>query len=167
MKLLSKFLCRSSSDDVACSESSYSPDSDCSETSVSESEDTLSEVQQPGSSGDDAAGAQPSTSRDPPQNDPQSNAARNSFICINLQLLSYPRFPLMTTSMQTYSCNAFNTTGNCSFKVFFPKSLCILIAQCTNERIDLHSLTSKKCYDSPYQRRTSDDSFKGYVCNVL
>jgi len=65
VKLLSKFLCRSSSDDVACSESSYSPDSDCSETSVSESEDTLSEVQQPGSSDDDAAGAQPSTSRDP------------------------------------------------------------------------------------------------------
>jgi len=42
--------------------------------------------------------------------------------------------------MQTYSCNAFNTTGIDSFKVFFPKSQCIFIAQCTNERIDLHNI---------------------------
>ena len=27
-----------------------------------------------------------------------------------------------------------------SFKVFFPTSLCIFIAQCTNERIDLHNI---------------------------
>jgi len=84
-----KFLFRSSSDDDAPSESSYSPDSeDCSETSARESEDTFSEVQQPGSSDDDAAGAQPSTSRDP-----QSNAACNSFIWHQRTASFTPKFP--------------------------------------------------------------------------
>jgi len=97
-------------------------------------------VQQPGSSGDDAAGAQPSTSRDPPQNDPQSNAARNSFIWHQPTASFTPMFPThdyipckptvaMTSTLQEID----------SFKVFFPKSLCILIAQCTNERTDLHN----------------------------
>jgi len=50
-------------------------------------------VQQPGSSDDDAAGAQPSTSSDPPQNDPQSNAARNSFIWHQPTASFTPKFP--------------------------------------------------------------------------
>jgi len=61
--------------------------------SASESEDTLSEVQQPGSSDDDTAGAQPSTNSDPPQNDPQSNAARNSFIWHQPTASFTPKFP--------------------------------------------------------------------------
>jgi len=94
-----KFLFRNSSDDDASLESSYSPDSeDCSETSASESENTLSKVQQPGSSDDYVAGAQPSTSSDP------LRMIRNRMLHvillfdINLQLLSHPSFPLMTTS---------------------------------------------------------------------
>ena len=70
-----KFVLEISSDDDTCSEPSYSPDSEnCSETSYSESEDTMSE------SDNDAAAAQPSTSRDPPQNDPQSNTTYNFII---------------------------------------------------------------------------------------
>ena len=89
-----KFLFRSSSDDDAPSESSYSPDSeDCSETSARESEDTFSEVQQPSSSDDTRQG-----------HNHQQVGIHNQMLHvillfdINVQLLSHPSFPLMTTS---------------------------------------------------------------------
>ena len=89
-----KVVFESSSDDNASLDSSYSPDGeDYSETSDTESKDTFPEVQQAGCSDDDAAGAQPSTSRDLLQNDPQSSAARNSFIWHQPTASFTPKFP--------------------------------------------------------------------------
>ena len=132
----------SSSDDDASSDSSYQLDSeDYSETSDSESEDTLQEVQQSGISDDDAAEAQSSTSRDLPQNDPQSNAARNSFIWHQLTASFTPKFPTHGYILSKPTLAMPSTLKEIdSFKAFFPKSLCIFIAQCTNGRVDLDNI---------------------------
>ena len=113
----SNFVFESSGDnDDTCSESSYSPDSeDCSETSSSRSEDTSSE------SDDDAA--------------------PNSIIWHQLTASFMPKFPThdyipckptveLPPALQEID----------SFKVFFPKNLCIFVAQCTNKRIHLHNI---------------------------
>ena len=162
-----KFLFRSSSDDDASSESSYSPDSeDCSETSANESEDTLSEVQQPGSSDDDAAGAQPSTSRDP------LRMIRNKMLHVillfgtNLQLLSHPTFPLMTTSHANLQLQCLQHYRKLIPSKFSFQKVCVYLLPSVQMK-ELTCITSKKCYDSSYRRRRRDDSFRGYVCNVL
>ena len=84
----SKLVFESSSDDDASSGSRYLSDSkDYSGTSESESEDTLPEVQQFGGIDDEVA------SRDLPQNNPQSNDVRNSFIWYQPTAFFTPKFP--------------------------------------------------------------------------
>ena len=101
----------------------------------------MPEVQQFGSSDDDVAGAQPSTSRDLPQNDPQSNAAHNSFIWHQPTASFTPKFPTHDYILSKPTPAMPSTLQEIySFKAFFPKSLCIFIAQCTNERIDLYNI---------------------------
>ena len=133
----SNFLFESGSDDDdASSESSYAPDKDdCSETNDSESEDTSLE------SNDDVAGAQPSASGDPPQNNPQSTAAPNSIFWNQPSASFTPKFPTHEYIPCEPTVALPSTLHEIdTFKVFFPKSLCIFIAQCTNERIHLHNI---------------------------
>ena len=121
-----------------CSESSYVPDREgCSISSrpTSESEHTLSE------SDDDTAAAQTSTSTDPFQNDPQLNAASNFIIWHQPPAYFIPKFPTHdyipckpTVKMPSILLEID------FFKLFFSKSLCIFIAQCTNKRIDMHNI---------------------------
>ena len=125
----SKYVFESSINDDTSSESSYVPDrEDCSESSRpnSESEHTFSE------SDDDTAAAQPSPSTDPPQNDLQLNAASNFIIWHQLPASYIPRKPTVEMPSTLLEID--------SLKLFFPKSLCIYIAQCTNERIELYNI---------------------------
>ena len=134
----SKFVFEISSDDDTCSESSYSPDSeDCSETSYSESEDTLWERD------DDAAAAQPSTSRDPPQNDPQSNTTHNYIIGINPQLLLYPSFPLMTTSHANLLLKCLLHYTKLTLSKFSVQKVCVYLLRSVQTK-ELTCITSKK-----------------------
>ena len=112
----SNFVFESSSDDDTCLESSYSPDSeDCSETSSSGSEDTSSE------SDDDAA--------------PNSIIWHQPTASFMLKFPTHDYIPCKPTVELPSTLYEID-----SFKVFFPKSLRIFIAQCTNERIHLHNI---------------------------
>ena len=141
---VSNFVFESSSDDDTCSdidtcsESSYSPDSeDCSETSSSGSEDTSSE------SDDDAA--------------------PNSIIWHQPTASFMPKFPTRDCIPCKPTVELPSTPHEIdSFKVFFPKILCIFIAQCTNERIHLHNI--KKNTMIPH---TDEGEVMIHVCNVL
>ena len=110
---------QSSSDDScsdidASSDSSFSPErEDCSESSSSESGDTFSEC--------------------------EDGAAPNSIFWHQPTASFMPKFP----SHDYIPCKPRAELPSIlheidSFKVLFPKSLCIFIAQCTNERIYLH-----------------------------
>ena len=133
----SKLVFQSNTDDDESSELPYSSDSeDYSETSDSESEDIFPEVQQSG--GIDVEMA----SRDLHQNDPQSNGAHNSFIWYQPTASFTPKFPTHNYYIPSKPTLAMPSTLRQIdlFKIFFPKSVCIFIAQCTNERIDLHNI---------------------------
>ena len=123
----SNLVFESSSEDDTCSKSSYSPDSeDCSETSSSGSEDISSQ------SDDDAPN---------PNSAPNSNAASNSIIWHQPTASFMPKFPTHDYIPCKPAVELPSTLQKIdSFKVFFPKSLCIFISQCTNERIHLHNI---------------------------
>ena len=123
----SNLVFESSSEDDTCSESLYSPNrEDCSETSSSGSEDTSSE------SDDDAPN---------PNSAPNSNAAPNSIIWHQPTASFMPKFPTHDYIPCKPTVELPSTLHEIdTFKVFFPKSLCIFISQCTNERIHLHNI---------------------------
>ena len=84
----------------------------------------------------------------------------------NLQLLSHPTFPLMTTSHANLQLQCLQHYRKLIPSKFSFQKVCVYLLPSVQMK-ELTCITSKKCYDSPYRRRRRDDSFRGYVCNVL